>query len=62
MTWQNAKRTTGQIGEASDPGPRKPKHVVRRPDDLVNVEFVQPGTERIGGRQWECFGLAQCLL
>ena len=44
-----AKCTNGQIGEASNPGLRKPKHVVRGPDDLVNVELVQPGTEKIGG-------------
>lgn len=50
-----AKCTNGRIGEASNPGPRKPKHVVRGPDDLVNVELVQPGTEKIGGHQWECF-------
>ena len=50
-----AKCTNGRIGEANNPGPRKPKHVVRGPDDLVNVELVQPGTEKIGGHQWECF-------
>lgn len=49
-----AKQTSARIGEAQNPGPRRPGPRQRRQvQTLLNVSLVEPGTELLGERSWE---------
>lgn len=49
-----AKATPGRIGEASDPGPRRPRHP-RAAGILQHTPLVEPTTELLGLKTWEAF-------
>jgi len=44
-----------RIGEAKNPGPRRPRAAPREADRLDSVELIRPETIAIGVAQWEIF-------
>eukprot|EP00438_Fugacium_kawagutii_P026205 Skav223835 [mRNA] locus=scaffold1256:189550:193986:- [translate_table: standard] len=49
------KCTSRRIGEATNPGPRRPRTLPRMEGDLERVELIRPETQAIGHRQWQGF-------
>ena len=49
-----AKSTPGRIGEASNPGPRRPRQA-RTSGALQSTLLVEPSTELLGLKTWEAF-------
>ena len=50
-----AKLTPGRIGEASNPGPRRPAQRQRTSGLLQRTLLVEPATELLGLKTWESF-------